>query len=144
MRAAHPFQGIRLVEIGSLARDSDERARRFRSRSGSSTGVRNVHGDRAQRGGDAVNNIALAAQIRRDAERYGRANRTDDAEMRSVIARDVAAMHRVADLVEQGQMKRAYQRAARMDTAARDGFSKRAWIQLSGGAAFGHTRWEDA
>lgn len=86
-----------------------------------------------------ISHAALAAQIRRDAERYGRANRTDDAELRTVIARDVLAMHAVADLVAKGEVKRAYQRAARMDTAARDGFSKRAWNQLSGGAAFGHT-----
>lgn len=86
-----------------------------------------------------INHAALAAQIRRDAERYGKANRSDDAELRAVIARDILAMHAVADLVEAGDMRRAYQRAARMDTAARDGFSKRAWNQLSGGAAFGHT-----
>ena len=81
---------------------------------------------------------ALAAQIRRDAERYGLANMSDDAELRRMIAGDIAAMQTVAALVEAGDVRRAYQRAARMDTAARDGFSKRSWDQLSGGCAFGH------
>ena len=85
---------------------------------------------------------ALAAQIRRDAERYGLANMSDDAEIRAMIGRDISGMQAVADLVEKGEMKRAYQRAARMDTAARDGFSKRAWDQLSGGCAFGHTEFD--
>ena len=89
-----------------------------------------------------INHVALAALIRRDAAKYGRENMTDDAELRAVIARDILALHRVAELVEDGNLRAAYKRAARMDTAVRDAFSKRAWDQLSGGAAFGHTEFD--
>lgn len=86
-----------------------------------------------------IDHAVLAARVRRDAERYARANLTDDAEFDAMISRDVAAMHAVANLVEAREMNRAYQRASRMDMAARNVFSRVVWEQVAGGAAFGCT-----
>ena len=81
----------------------------------------------------------LAERARRDAERYERQHDTrGDAELARTIGRDVAAIHAVADMIEAGDLRAAYKRAARLDTIVRDGFSKSVWQALSKGKAFGH------
>ena len=81
----------------------------------------------------------LAARARRDAERYERRyDSRGDAELARTIKRDVAAILKVADLIESGDLRRAYRRAARLDTIVREGFSKTVWHALSKGKAFGH------
>lgn len=81
----------------------------------------------------------LAARARRDAERYQRRyDARGDADLARTIKRDVAAINAVADLIEVGDMRGAYRRAARLDTIVRDGFSKTVWNALSKGKAFGH------
>ncbi len=87
----------------------------------------------------AINHAALAAAIRRDAAKYGRENRTDDPELRMVIARDVLALHAIADLVEQREMRRSYRRLVRLDTAVRDSLTRKSHDAITGGCAPGHS-----
>lgn len=84
--------------------------------------------------GRKIDTAALAAQIRRDAIRYARQFDTHDA----TCARDVRDLNAVADMVERGELARAYRRWAGMDTAAREGLSQRAWRGLTRGRAVGH------
>lgn len=88
-----------------------------------------------------IDSAALATQLRKDAERYTRTYKdTDgDAEFAATIKHDVAALNRVADKLETGDVKGAYRIAARLDTVVRDGISDRVWNAMSGSAAFGHT-----
>lgn len=82
----------------------------------------------------------LAAQLRRDADRYAREyGDREDKEFQALMDRDVADLRRVAAVIEKGDLKRAYQIAAKLDTAVRDEISRVVWQALTGGAAFGHT-----
>jgi hypothetical protein len=93
-----------------------------------------------QKKGKRPTNRQLAAQLRRDAAKYAMPFKNDpDAEFRRMIEKDVAALRGIADLIQAGEIRHAYQRSSRLDTAARDGISRVVWNAMSGGAAFGHT-----
>jgi hypothetical protein len=82
----------------------------------------------------------LAAQLRRDADRYAREyGDRDDKEFQALMDRDVADLRRVAAVIEKGDLKRAYRIAERLDTNVRDSISNSVWKAMTGGAAFGHT-----
>jgi hypothetical protein len=83
----------------------------------------------------------VAETIRADAEKYAAQFHHDgDREFEELIAKDVAALRAVADLVEHGDMRAAYRRWSRLDTVVREALSQRAWRALTGGNAVGHTR----
>lgn len=82
----------------------------------------------------------LASQLRRDAKEYERQFASDpDPEYRRTILADLAALHAVADLLDRGDVRGAYRRAARLDTVVREAISTPVWNALSGGNAYGHT-----
>ena len=85
----------------------------------------------------------LAETIRADAKKYeAQFNHDGDREFEKLIAKDVAALNAVADLVERGDMRGAYKRWSRLDTVVREGLSPKAWRALTNGNAIGHTRFD--
>jgi hypothetical protein len=77
-------------------------------------------------------NRQLAAQLRRDARAYAAPFRRDsDPEFRAQIAKDVADLMAVAELLQAGQLRAAQRRYWKLDTAVRDAASQAVWLVLS-------------
>jgi len=82
--------------------------------------------------------------IRADTHKYGTQFNRDgtDREFERLIDRDVAALNKVADAVERGDVRSGYRRWAKLDSVVRESLSQRAWRGLTNGAAIGHTEYD--